>query len=43
MKEIFVKDIYLKLYEKLQMISEKYNLNFAELHEIYLKDLSNQF
>lgn len=39
MKGILLKDIYTKLYEILKTVSDKYNLDFEELHELYLKDL----
>ena len=38
MKEIFLKDIYLCLYQKLQIVASKYNLDFDELHKTYLQD-----
>ena len=39
MKETLLKDIYTCLYEKLQTVSNKHNVDFNELHEIYLQDL----
>lgn len=35
-KKIMMKDIYDKLCEILQNISNEYNLNFDELHDLYL-------
>lgn len=42
MEEIFVLDIYTKLCEILQTIATIHNINYQELHDIYLIDLYNQ-
>ena len=39
LKEILLSDIYNMLYEVLKDLSEKYKINFNELHELYLKDI----
>lgn len=41
MKEILLLEIYNILSDKLLIISEKYNLEFDELHNLYLTDLKD--
>ncbi len=39
LKKIILLDVYIKLCEILQTISNKYKLDYEELKELYLKDL----
>ena len=42
LEEIFIKDIYALLCEKLRIISIKEKLDYQELHDRYLIDIYNQ-